>query len=99
MGAELLVAALAVGAGAYSSHKQAKAQKKAAAQAAEAAKNNITVQSRSAEPVAADTSMQDQSELARQNAAKRRRSVAKTVISNAQLTSSLLGNNSKLGGQ
>ncbi len=99
--AAIVGTALAVGASAYTAHKQVKAQEKAqeraAAQAREMAKNNVTVQTRAAEPTQAETQA-EQSEVARQNAKRRRQGIARTVINNAQLTSSLLGNSNKLGG-
>lgn len=95
--AAIVGTALAVGASAYTAHKQEKAQERAAAQAREMAKNNVTVQTRAAEPAQAETQA-EQSETARQNAKRRRQGIARTVINNAQLTSSLLGNSNKLGG-
>lgn len=95
--AALVSTALAVGASAYTQRKQEKAQERAAAQAREMAKNNVTVQTRAAEPTQAETQA-ELSEVARQNAKRRRQGIARTVINNAQLTSSLLGNSNKLGG-
>lgn len=95
--AALVTTALAVGASAYTARKQEKAQERAAAQAREMTKNNVTVQTRAVEATQAD-SQEEQSEVARQNAKKRRQGIARTVINNAQLTSSLLGNSTKLGG-
>ena len=99
--AAIIGTALSVGASMYTSHKQAKAQEKAqeraAAAAREAAKNNVTVQTRVAEATQAETQA-EQSETARLNAKRRRQGIARTVINNAQLTSSLLGNSNKLGG-
>ena len=99
MGVETAIvgAALAVGSSLYTSHRQEKAQERAAAQAREMAKNNVTVQTRAAEPTQAET-QEEQSEVARQNAKRRRQGIARTVINNAQLTRSLLGNSTKLGG-
>lgn len=95
--AAIIGTALSVGASMYTSHKQEKAQERAAAEAREAAKNNVTVQTRVAEATQAETQA-EQSETARLNAKRRRQGIARTVINNAQLTSSLLGNSNKLGG-
>lgn len=95
--AAVIGTALAVGSSLYTQRKQEKAQERAAAQAREMAKNNVTVQTRAAEPTQAET-QEEQSEVARQNAKRRRQGIARTVINNAQLTRSLLGNSTKLGG-
>lgn len=95
--AAIIGTAISVGSSIYSSRKQEKAQERAAAAAREAAKNNVTVQTRAAESTQAD-SQEQQSETARLNAKRRRQGIARTVINNAQLTSSLIGNSNKLGG-
>ena len=96
--AAIVSAGLAIGASAYSANQQRKAQKEAEAKAREAEKRNVTVQSRAATTETSAAEQEPQSELARQNAAKRRRGINRTILNNNQLTSSLLGNSTKLGG-
>lgn len=96
-GAALVGAALSIGSGIYSARKQDKAQKRAEAQAREAAKRNVTVQSSGAEPVRTSSENAEAGDVAAQNARKRRQGYAST-LTNRGLTSSLVGNKSILGG-
>ncbi len=93
----LVTAALAVGASMHTQNKAKKAQQSAEIAAREAAKRNVTVQSSAAEPVRAEAANVEAGEVARQNARKRRQGIASTVSAGA-LTSSLVGNKSRLGG-
>ena len=93
----LVTAALAVGASMHTQNKAKKAQQSAEIAAREAAKRNVTVQSSASEPVRAEAANVEAGEVARQNARKRRQGIASTVSAGA-LTSSLVGNKSRLGG-
>ena len=96
-GAALVATALSIGSSMHQAKKQEKAQKKAEAAAREAAKRNVTVQGSAAEPVRAEAANVEAGEVARQNARRRRQGIASTVSAGA-LTSSLIGNKSRLGG-
>lgn len=93
----LVTTALAVGASMHMQNKANKAQKSAEVAAREAAKRNVTVQGSAAEPVRAEAANVEAGEVARQNARRRRQGIASTVSAGA-LTSSLIGNKSRLGG-
>ncbi len=96
-GAALVGTALSIGSSMHQAKKQEKAQKKAEAAAREAAKRNVTVKSQGAEPVRTSSENVEAGEVARQNARKRRQGYVSTLPGQA-LTSSLVGNKSKLGG-
>lgn len=96
-GAALVGTALSIGSSIHSARKQEKAQKRAEAQAREAAKRNVTVRSQGAEPARVSAENVEAGEEARQNARKRRQGYAST-LNNSVLTSSLVGNKSTLGG-
>ena len=89
--------AISVGSSIYSNKKQASAQKKAEAQAREAAKRNVTVQTSGAEPTRTSSENSAAGEAAMQNARKRRQGYAST-LNDRGLASSLVGNKSILGG-
>ena len=89
--------AISVGSSIHSQNKQEKAQKRAEAQAREAAKRNVTVQSSGAEPVRTSSENAEAGDVAAQNARKRRQGDASTLTDRG-LTSSLVGNKSILGG-
>ncbi len=89
--------AISVGSSIHSQNKQKQAQKRAEAQSREAAKRNVTVQSSGAEPEQRRAENEAASDVAAQNARKRRQGYAST-LTNRGLTSSLVGNKSILGG-
>lgn len=95
--AAIVSTAVSIGSSIRQEHQQKKAQKNAEAAAREAAKRNVTVKSQGAEPVRTSTENVEAGEVARQNARKRRQGYVSTLPGQA-LTSSLVGNKSKLGG-
>lgn len=90
-------AALSIGSSMHSARKQEKAQERAEAAAREAAKRNVTVQSSGAEPVRKSVENEPAGEIAAQRARKRRQGYAGTLTGRT-LTTSLVGNQSTLGG-
>lgn len=100
-GAALLSAAASIGSSMYSGRKQDKAQKRAEAQAREAAKRNVTVQTSAPQSTRESAAAAEEDERARLNAKRRRQGYASTLtdrgLTNRGLTSSLVGNNNTLG--
>lgn len=95
--AAIVGAALSIGASVRSQHMQNKAAKSAARASAEAAKRNVTVQSKQADPNQVQSDSAGIAEGNRQTAAKRRQGMASTVNRGGLLTSLVTGRN-KLGG-
>lgn len=82
---------LTVGSSIRSQHMQNKAAKSAARASAEAAKRNVTVQSKQADPNQMQSDQAGVAEGNRQSAAKRRQGVLSTVNPGGLLTSLVTG--------